>query len=83
MERENLSFRCQGRRPSGYTRKDQSTDAEHRGGAIRSRDEGCVMELDRRGCGVQPRLWANWQQEEPVDEATLLLASNGGTLGAV
>src|SRR5215471_3789503 len=51
-ERENLSLRCQGRRPSGAHRKDQSTKAEHRGGAARSRDEGSVMELDRRGCVV-------------------------------
>jgi RNA-directed DNA polymerase len=27
------------------------------------------MELDRRGCVVQPRAWANRQREEPVDEA--------------
>ena len=27
------------------------------------------MELDRRGCVVQPRPWANRQREEPVDEA--------------
>ncbi|MDX2430909.1 MAG: hypothetical protein QNK35_08250 [Bacteroides sp.] len=39
--------------------KDQSTDAEHRGGATRSRDEGSVMELDARGCIVQPRPQAN------------------------
>src|SRR6266513_2872807 len=32
-ERENLSLRCQGRRPSGSHRKDQSTEAEHLGGA--------------------------------------------------
>ena len=31
----------------------------HREGAARSRDEGSVMELDRRGCVVQPRPWAN------------------------
>ncbi len=30
------------------TRKDQSTDARHRGGTIRSSDEGCVMHLERR-----------------------------------
>src|SRR5258708_37577046 len=35
-ERENLSLRCQGRRPSGAHRKDHSTEAEHRGGAARS-----------------------------------------------
>jgi RNA-directed DNA polymerase len=27
------------------------------------------MELDQRGCVVQPRSWANRQREEPVDEA--------------
>ena len=27
------------------------------------------MELDRRGCVVQPRPWANRQREEPVDKA--------------
>ncbi|MTJ83093.1 MAG: hypothetical protein F8N37_19075 [Telmatospirillum sp.] len=37
-------------------RKDQSTDAEHRGGSVRSRDEGSVMELDRRGAVI--RLYA-------------------------
>src|SRR6202007_3384284 len=54
---------------SGTNREDQSTNAEHRGGAARSRDEGSVMELDRRGCVVQPRPWANRQREEPMDEA--------------
>ena len=49
----------------GGPHKDESTDAERRGGAVRSRDEGPVMGLDRRGCVVQPRLRANWQQEEP------------------
>jgi hypothetical protein len=44
---------------SGQNRKDESTDAEHRDGAARSRDEGSVMELDRRGCVVQPRPPAN------------------------
>lgn len=37
-------------------RKDQSTDAEHRGGNARSRDEGAVMALDRRGIVI--RLYA-------------------------
>jgi hypothetical protein len=32
--------------------KDLSTDAEHRGGATRSSDEGSVMGLERRGCVV-------------------------------
>lgn len=30
-------------------RKDQSTNAGHRGGNARSREEGIVMALDRRG----------------------------------
>ncbi len=49
---------------SGYNREDRSTDAEHRGGAVRSRVEGPVMGLDRRGCGVQPRPRTNRQREE-------------------
>jgi hypothetical protein len=40
--------------------KDQLTDARHRDGAVRSRAEGPVMGLDRRGSGIL--LWqaANW-----------------------
>ena len=58
-ERENLSLRCQGRRPSGAHHKDQSTDAEHRDGAARISDEGSVMGPERRGCVVQLRPRAN------------------------
>src|SRR5215813_7886988 len=47
----------------------QSTEAEHRGGAARSRDEGSVMELDRRGCVVQPRPRAYRRREEPMGKA--------------
>ena len=54
---------------SGSNREDRSTDAEHRGGAARSRDEGPVMGPDRRGCVVQPRPRANRQREEPWDKA--------------
>jgi hypothetical protein len=36
-----------------------STDAGHRGRTARSREEGTVMVLDRRGCGVQPWRAAN------------------------
>ena len=36
-----------------------STDAEHRGRTARSRDEGAVTALDRRGCGVLLRHAAN------------------------
>ncbi len=37
---------------AGNPRQALSTDAEHRGRTARSRDEGTVMVLDRRGCGV-------------------------------
>ena len=44
---------------AGDPRKGQSTDAGHRGGAVRSRDEGPAMGLDRRDCGMQPKQAAN------------------------
>src|SRR6267143_5661781 len=69
MERENLCSDAKGEIASGSNREDQSTDAEHRDGAVRSRDEGPVMGLDRRGCVVQPRPRANRRREEPVDKA--------------
>jgi len=34
---------------SGWTPRGRETDAGHRGGVARSRDEGSVTELDRRG----------------------------------
>ena len=39
--------------------EDHSTDARHRGGAARSSDEGSVMELERRGSGIQSWRTAN------------------------
>ncbi len=39
--------------------EDQSTDARHRDGAVRSRVEGPVMGLDRRGGGILPWWVAN------------------------
>src|SRR6267154_4330328 len=59
MERENLCSDAKGEIASGSNREGQSTDAKYRDGAARSRDEGAVMGLDRRGCVVQPRPWAN------------------------
>ena len=58
-----------GEAASGSNREGESTDAEHRGGAARSSVEGSVMELERRGCVVQPWPMANRQWEEPVDKA--------------
>ncbi len=50
---------AKGEAQAGGPRKSPSTDAGHRDGAVRSRDEGSVMELDRRDCGVLPRQAAN------------------------
>jgi len=44
---------------AGDPRETLSTEAEHRGRTIRSRVEGTVMVLDRRGCGVQSGQVAN------------------------
>ncbi len=63
MEQENLSSRyrrpvemgvvsplvARGRTPSGDNRQGQSTDAGHRGGPVRSSDEGPVMGPEPRG----------------------------------
>ena len=58
-----------GQATSGSSREGESTDAQRRDGAACSSDEGFVMKLERRGCVVQPRPWANWKREESVDEA--------------
>ena len=58
-ERENLLFDAKGEATSGSNREGESTEAECRGGAARSSDEGTVMGLERRGCVVQPRPSAN------------------------
>jgi hypothetical protein len=44
--------------------KSESTNAGHRGGAVRSRGEDSVMELDRRGCVVRLYLGVNQRWEE-------------------
>src|SRR5215510_9094504 len=72
-ERENLRFvtsdDVKGQAASGSNREGESTEAERRGGAARSSDEGRVMGLERRGCVVRPWPLANWKREEPVDKA--------------
>ena len=45
-------------------RESQSTIAEHRDGDVRSRDEGSVMELDRRSVIIRHYCVGNWQQED-------------------
>jgi hypothetical protein len=49
-----------GEAQAGGPRKSRSTEAGHRDGAVRSRGEGSVMGLDRRGCGILPWQAANW-----------------------
>ena len=48
-----------GEAQAGSPREGESTDAGHRGGAVRSRGEGPVMGLDRRDCGILLRQAAN------------------------
>ena len=50
---------------AGSPRKRQSTDAGHRGGVVRSRVEGSVMELDRRDGVVRRYRADNSQEEDP------------------
>jgi hypothetical protein len=50
---------AKGTEQAGGPREVQCTDAEHRGRTARSRVEGAVMALDRRGCGVQFRRATN------------------------
>jgi hypothetical protein len=50
---------AKGEAQAGSPRKSESTDAGHGDGAVRSRGEGPVMGLDRRGCGILPKHTAN------------------------
>jgi hypothetical protein len=63
-ERGNLSSRCEGRSASAEQHKRQSTDAGHGGGTTRSRVEGAVMVLDRRGGVVWFYCAGNLQGED-------------------
>ena len=58
-------FDAKGEIQAGGPRKNESTDAERRGGATRSSVEGPVMGLERRGCVVQLWTEANRRREEP------------------
>src|SRR6185437_12430938 len=57
--REVCSLVTRGRTTSGDGREWQSTDAGHRGGPVRSSDEGPVMGLERRGRAVHGQLEVN------------------------
>ena len=91
MERENLCAvvlsvsmeSAKGEAASGCNREGESTDAERRGGAARSSDEGSVMGLERRGCVVQPGHGPTGRREEPVDEAKPFSIPKAGGLGSL
>lgn len=55
---------AKGEAQMGGPHESESTDAGHRDGAARSRVEGSVMGLDRRGCIVQLLREVNQQWEE-------------------
>ena len=57
-------FAAKGEAQVGSPHKSKSTETEHRGGGVRSREEGLVMGLDRRDSIVQGCLVANRQREE-------------------
>ncbi len=48
--------------------KDESTDAENRGGAARSSVEVPVMGTEQRGCIIQFYLTVNQRWEEPLSK---------------
>ena len=50
---------AKGETQAASRRKGLSTEAWHRGGDVRSRKEGPVMGLDRRGCGILLQQAAN------------------------
>lgn len=64
-------FDAKGASRAGDPRQALSTDAKHRGRAVRSREEGVVMMLDRRGCGVQA-----WHAGQP----SLVVLMTGGAV---
>src|SRR3954452_19401400 len=59
---------ARGRTKSGDGREWQSTDAGHRGGPVRSSDEGPVMGLERRGRAVHGQREVNPVGVDPVGE---------------
>jgi hypothetical protein len=58
-------FAAKGEPQVGSPHEWESTEAEHRGGVVRSRGEGAVMALDRRDDIVWRDSVANRQREEP------------------
>jgi hypothetical protein len=85
-ERENLAGDAKGKGTSGSNREAESTDAEHRGGVARSRDEGSVMGLDRRGCARTDVLSGAIRSRKQSSSAikirwALLGRPNGGPMG--
>ena len=53
----------------GRPHEGESTEAGHRGGATRSREEGSESGLDRRGCVVRLFSEVNQQWEESREQS--------------
>ncbi len=68
VERENLAGDAKGKGTSSDNREAESTYAPERGGLPRSRDEGSVMGLERRGQVIVADLGQLGDQEEPNDQ---------------
>ena len=61
----------------------ESTDAEHRGGAIRSSGEDPVMGLEQRGCIVQLERENNRKREDSIGTSKAVLYYQTPSLGSV
>src|SRR3979411_248014 len=77
MERENLAGDVKGKGPSGSNREAQSTDAQERGGLLRTSDEAGVMPVERREqpiaiCSGQP------VSDQPTTGGTRCRMEGGG-----
>ncbi|NEX13990.1 MAG: hypothetical protein C1941_04760 [Prosthecochloris sp.] len=63
----NLRWRCKGKGTSVKSEA-ESTEASSRGGAIRSSDEGLVMRVERRDCGIRSNRRANCASRKSFPE---------------
>jgi hypothetical protein len=60
-------------KPKWKPHKGESTDAEHKDGAIRSSDEGLVMGLEPRGCIVRLGRENNRKREDSLGTSKAVL----------
>src|SRR3974390_2579231 len=75
-ERENLAGDAKGKGARGSNREAESTDAPERGGLPRSRNEGPVMGLERRGGGPpgdRKSLTTNGRRQPSIDGTSRMM----------